>query len=95
MRSVRSSFASSRSLAKRKSSSPRFGAGTSRHSSKASFAAATARSASSGPDFGNTPIVSPVAGLRLSKVSPLAASIHSPPMKFLKVCVAVVAMGRD
>jgi hypothetical protein len=30
----------------------------------------------------------------LSKVSPEAASTHSPPMKFLKVCVAVVAMGR-
>ena len=34
------------------------------------------------PDFGKTPISSPVAGLRLSNVSPEAASTHSPPMKF-------------
>ena len=39
------------------------------------------------------PIVSPVAGLVLSKVSPEAASTHSPPMKFLKL-VLVVAMRR-
>jgi hypothetical protein len=31
----------------------------------------------------------------LSKVSPDAASTHSPPMKFLKVCAVVVAMRRD
>jgi hypothetical protein len=31
----------------------------------------------------------------LSKVSPEAASTHSPPMKFLKVFVVVVAMRRD
>ena len=58
------------------------------------FAASTARSTSSGPDFGNVPIGSPVAGLVLSKVSPETASTHSPPMKFLKFSVAVVAMGR-
>ena len=38
------------------------------------------------------PIVSPFAGLVLSKVSPEAASTHSPPMKFLKDCADVVAM---
>jgi hypothetical protein len=75
-----SSLCSVRSWAKRKSTSPRFGAGTSRHSSYAAFAAATARSTSSGPDFGNLPIVSPFAGLVDSKVSPDDASTHSPPM---------------
>src|SRR5206468_8200377 len=34
----------------------------------------------------------PVAGLRVSNVSPEAASTHSPPMKFLKVFVSIVAM---
>src|SRR5919201_2515091 len=92
IRSVRSSFASSSRRAKRKRSSPRFGAGTSRQSSKAVFAAATARSTSSALDLGNTPRLSPVAGLTLSKVSPPAASTHSPPMKFLKVFVSIVAM---
>jgi hypothetical protein len=95
MRSVSDSFSRSRICAKRTSSSPRFGAGTRRQSSKASFAAATARPTSSAPDFGNAPIVSPVAGLRLSNVSPEAASTHSPPMKFLKVLVPVVAMRRE
>src|SRR5919204_1956276 len=92
IRSVRSSFAFSSRRAKRKRISPRFGAGTRRQSSKAVFAAATARSTSSAVDFGKTPSVSPVAGLTLSKVSPLAASTHSPPMKFLNVFVSVVAM---
>ena len=72
-----------RRCAKRKRISPRFGAGTSRQSSKAVFAASTARSTSSGPDFGKTPMVSPFAGFVLSNVSPEAASTHSPPMKFL------------
>jgi hypothetical protein len=40
------------------------------------------------------PIVSPFAGLVLSKVSPEEASTHSPPMKFLKEVLAVVAMRR-
>jgi hypothetical protein len=31
----------------------------------------------------------------LSKVSPEAASTHSPPMKFLKFVLVVVAMRRD
>ena len=47
-----------------------------------------------GPDRGKVPISSPVAGLVLSKVSPEAASTHSPPMKFLKVFVPVAAMPR-
>jgi hypothetical protein len=59
--------------------SPRFGAGMSRHSSKAAFAASTARSTSSAFDFGKIPIESPVAGLVLSNVSPDAESTHSPP----------------
>ena len=60
--------------------SARFGAGTRRQLSYAALAASTARSVSSTDDFGKTPIVSPVAGFVLSKVSPLAASTHSPPM---------------
>src|SRR5690349_13135794 len=92
--SARSSFWSASSWPKRKRISPRLGAGTSRHSSYAAFAASTARSTSSGPDFGKVPSVSPVAGTVVSKVSPEAASTHSPPMKFLKVFV-VVAMGGD
>src|SRR3954467_13838413 len=82
-----SSFASASSAPKRKRISPRRGAGTSRHSSYAPFAAATARSTSSALDFGKTPSTSPVAGLVVSKVSPEAASTHSPPMKVLKVLV--------
>jgi hypothetical protein len=35
---------------------------------------------SSTVDFGKTPISSPVAGFVDSKVSPLVASTHSPPM---------------
>jgi hypothetical protein len=35
-----------------------------------------------------------VAGLVLSKVSPEAASTHSPPIKFLKLCAVVVATSR-
>jgi hypothetical protein len=62
---------------------PRSGAGTRRHSSKASFAAATARSTSSAPERGNVPSGSPVAGTIDSNVSPETASIHCPPMKFL------------
>src|SRR6266545_4554453 len=89
IRSVSSALWSTTSCAKRNKISPRFGAGTSRHSSNASFAAATARSTSSPDDFGKTPIVSPSAGLTDSNVSPDAASTHSPPMKFLKLCVAV------
>jgi hypothetical protein len=77
---ARSSFCSLRRCAKRNRISPRFGAGTRRQSSYASFAAATARSTSSRDDFGKVPIVSPFAGLVLSNVSPEAASTHSPPM---------------
>src|SRR5215212_9555661 len=91
IRSVSSALWSATSCAKRKRSSPRCGAGTSRQSSKAALAAATARSTSSGADFGKTPSVSPSAGLLDSKVSPEAASTHSPPMKFLNVRVPVVA----
>src|SRR5438067_9790857 len=73
---------------------PRSGAGTSRHSSYAAFAAATARSTSAADDFGNVPSVSPSAGLTLSNISPEAASTHSPPMKFWKVFARVSAMRR-
>jgi len=78
--SVTSSLCSASSCANRNSTSPRLGAGTSRQASYAALAAATARSTSSGPDFGKTPIVSPSAGLVDSKVAPEAASTHSPSM---------------
>ncbi len=87
MRSVSSALCSVRSCAKRKMISPRRGAGTRRQLSKAAFAASTARSTSSGPDLGKAPIVLPFAGFVLSKVSPEAASTHSPSMKFLYVLV--------
>src|SRR5919198_3865889 len=89
IRSAKSSFCSARSWPKRKRTSPRRGAGTSRQSSYACLADSTARSTSSALERGKTPIVSPLAGLRLSKVSPEAASTHSPPMKFLNVLVVV------
>src|SRR5580765_2343456 len=92
IRSVTSALCSATSCAKRKRMSPRSGAGTSRHSSKASFATATARSTSSGTDLGKTPSVSPSAGLTDSNVSPDTESTHSPPMKFLKVLTPVTAM---
>src|SRR5579875_2757811 len=63
MRSVSCGLCSSSRRASRKRISPRLGAGTRRHSGNASRAAATARSTSSGPERGKTPIVSPVAGL--------------------------------
>src|SRR5581483_9722385 len=88
-----SSLWSARSCPKRKRISPRRGAGTRRHSSKAEYAASTARSTSSAPDFGKTPTSSPVAGLRLSNVWPAAASTHSPPTKFLNVRAPVTATG--
>src|SRR6476659_2198121 len=89
--SATSSLCSASSAPKRNRISPRCGAGTSRHSSWAAFAASTARSTSSALDFGKTPSTSPVAGLFVSKASPETASTHSPPMKFLKVLVAVLA----
>src|SRR5919108_295206 len=87
--SAMSSFWSASSCARRNRISPRRGAGTSRHSSYADFAASTAGSTSPGPERGKTPRASPFAGLVVSKVSPEAASTHSPPMKFLKVFVVV------
>ena len=48
-----------------------------------SCAASTARSTSSAPQRGTSAIVSPVAGLITSIVSPEAASTHSPPTKIL------------
>src|SRR5215218_7618749 len=89
--SATSSLRSARSWPKRKRISPRLGAGVRRQSSNAAFAASTALSTSSAPERGKTPSTSPVAGLAVSKVSPEAASTHSPPMKFLKVLVAAVA----
>ncbi len=53
------------------------------HSGSAFLAASTARSTSSALQLGTSAIVSPVAGLITSIVSPEAASTHSPPTKFL------------
>src|SRR3954454_16450370 len=58
----------------------------------ASFAARTAASTSSGPDFGAVAISSSVAGLRIGSVPCWASEGSSPPTKFL-ICVAVVAIG--
>src|SRR5581483_4057724 len=69
IRSESSAFDCSRICAKRKRMLPRSGAGTSRHSSHAARAAATARSTSSAPERGNDSITSPVDGLRDSKVA--------------------------
>src|SRR5438552_3588146 len=92
--SVSDGFSRSRTCAKRKRTSPRFGAGTSRHSSKAARAASTARATSSAPERGNVPSTSPVAGLTLSNVSPEPASTQSPPIEFWKAFVPVVATRR-
>src|SRR5882724_10576302 len=93
--SVRAGFSRSRICAKRNRISPRFGAGTSRHSSNAAFAAATARSTSAASERGNVPSTSPVAGLTLPNVSPDWASTQSPPIEFWKAFVPVVATERD
>src|SRR5207237_869937 len=69
-----SSLWSISSWPKRKRISPRRGAGKRRHSSNAARAAATARSTSSAPERGKTPISSPVAGLRVSQ-----GLLHQPP----------------
>src|SRR5438874_1354699 len=92
--SVSEGFSRSRTCAKRNRISPRFGAGTSRHSSKAARAASTARATSSAPERGNVPSTSPVAGLTLSNVSPEPASTQSPPIEFWKAFVPVVATRR-
>ena len=68
-----SGLARSSSCAKRKRMLPRSGAGTSRQSSNAAFAAATARSTSAAPERGKVSITSPVEGLSDSKVSATAA----------------------
>jgi hypothetical protein len=60
--------------------SPRLGAGTARQRGNASRAAATACSASSGPDSAKVPMTSEVsAGFRFSNVRPEAAGTQAPP----------------
>ena len=73
-------FRSRSSSATRNRISARFGAGYSRQLAYASWAAATARSASAAVELGNDPRRSPVAGLRFSKCSPPSESTHSPAM---------------
>ena len=75
-----SSAFSSITSASLSSISPRSRGVESSHSGRASFAAWTARSASSAVLAGTSAIVSPVAGLSTSIVSPPAESTHSPPM---------------
>src|SRR5919204_453127 len=60
------------------------------HSGSAFFAARTARSTSSADARGTSAIVSPVAGLSTSIVSPPAASTHSPPIRFW--CLVTVVL---
>src|SRR5262245_41290094 len=73
--------------------SARRGAGIDRHAGSAAFAAATARSTSSGPDFGKVPIRSSrSAGFRFSNRSPVEASTHEPLTKFLYVSGEAMAV---
>src|SRR5581483_4814872 len=84
-----SAFSSSTSASLWRSSDRSFGVASS-HAGSALAAASTARSTSSAPHRGTSAIVSPVAGLITSIVSPEAASTHSPPMKHLYVSVVVL-----
>ena len=69
---------------------PRAGAGIPAHAGSAALAAATAALTSSAVAEGKAPMTSSVlAGLRFSKVAPLAAATHSPAIRFLKVCMVV------
>src|SRR5689334_4330042 len=88
--SASSSACSSIASASFRSISARSPGVVSSHSGSAFFAAWTARSTSSALARGTSAIVSPVAGLRTSIVSPLAESTHSPPTKFL--CCSVVTL---
>src|ERR1700722_18935796 len=64
--------------------SARLGAGTRRQEAKAFFAAATARSTSSGPEAGKVPTMSSwSAGLTFCRVLPLFAGSHWPPIRLL------------
>src|SRR5947209_4660177 len=81
--SASSSACSSSAAASFNSSSARSPGVVSSHSGSAFLAACTARSTSSAEEFGTSAIVSPVAGLRTSIVSPPEASTHSPPTRFL------------
>jgi hypothetical protein len=75
--STRRSIAS----AARRSTAPRCAAAIADQAGKAAAAAATARSTSSVPDEGNSPIVSDGCnGPCFSYVSPEALGCHSPPM---------------
>src|SRR5438046_7102184 len=80
--SASSSVCSSLASASFKSISARSPGVVSRHSTRAFFAAWTARSTSSALAFGTSAITSPVAGFRTSIVSPPAESTHSPPTRF-------------
>ncbi len=77
-----SSACSSITSASPSSASARSPGVVSRHSAQPFFAASTARSTSACEPWGTSPIVSPVAGLMISAVSPSTASTHSPPTKF-------------
>jgi hypothetical protein len=58
------------------------------------LAASTAASTSAAPEAGKVPITSSwLAGLTLSKVAPDLASTHRPPIRFLKVVVAMVTVS--
>src|ERR1035438_679381 len=86
-----SSLRSIRISAARNTISARRGAGTRRHFANARLAASTAASTSALFDRWKMATTSRVsAGLRSSKVCPLADSTHSPSIKFLKTLVLVV-----
>src|SRR3954467_7183949 len=75
------SLRSASSCAARNSSSALFGAGASRQFLEARGAASIAPPASAAVDFWNSPINSPVAGLRFSNVSPETDGTHSPSIR--------------
>ena len=75
-----SSCSETRACRKPNSQRARSITGRSRHSAKASRAAATAVSTSAAVDSGTRAMVSPVAGLVTSSSSPLAEGVQRPPM---------------
>src|SRR4029079_635957 len=89
-----SSLCSARMRATLKRISPRFGAGIRDQAGKAALAASTAAFTSAAPEAGKVPMTSSwLAGLTLSKVAPDLASTQRPPIRFLKLVVAIVTGG--
>ncbi len=91
-RSAISSPRSSIRSAMRSSARARSPGGVAAQPGNASFAAATAASTSGLVESGASAITSPVAGLTTSSLPPSAGSTALPPMKFLSLVFAAVAI---